>query len=52
MLVLFPDYTEEGGLPSTKLAVYSNIQLKKCNCELYYQYTEFNYYWLVSLVLL
>ena len=30
MLVSFPDYTEEGGLPSIKLAVYSNIQLKEC----------------------
>ena len=35
MLVLFQDCTEEGGLPSIKLAVYSNIQLNKCQrCEL------------------
>ena len=31
MVVLFPDYTEEGGFPSIKLAVYSNIQLKECS---------------------
>ena len=31
---LFPDYTEEGGLPSIKLAVYSNIQKLLKGCQL------------------
>ena len=28
MLISFPDYTEKGGFPSIKLAVYSNIQYR------------------------
>ena len=50
---LFPDYTEEGGLPSIKLAVYSNIQLKKCQLWAIISKQNSNvlkFHWLVSLV--
>ena len=35
MLVLLPDYTEEGGLPSIKLAVYSqwSVSSETSHCK-------------------